>query len=201
MIKEMEMSVREKIKIVIQMNKIALAKLLIPLGIAGATVLFLWLFFPADFGKYVAVFGIYSFLPLIGTLSVIPTGLGLGIPPVALITFIVYTDAVLSLFLVWNFDYAKKIPGIGELVERVGESGEKALTRYKWAKRFGFIGVVALVIFPLQWTGAGVGSIVGRLIGMPSLMTWLAVVTGTFIRSVILIYASWLFAFIVNLFL
>jgi uncharacterized membrane protein len=46
--------------------------------------------------------------------------------------------------------------------------------------------LVAFVIFPLQWTGAGVGSIVGRLIGMPSLMTWLAVIIGTFIRSTIL---------------
>ena len=183
MIKEMEMTVREKIKMVIKMNKIALAKLLLPFGIAGASVLFLWLFFPENFGKYVTVFGVYSFLPLIGTLSVVPTGLGLGIHPVPLISFIIFTDAVLSLFLVWNFDYAKKVPGIGELVERVEESGEKALTKYKWAKRFGFIGLVALVIFPLQWTGAGVGSIVGRLIGMPSLMTWLAVIIGTFIRS------------------
>jgi len=183
MIKEMEMTVREKIKMVIKMNKIALAKLLLPFGIAGASVLFLWLFLPENFGKYVTVFGVYSFLPLIGTLSVVPTGLGLGIHPVPLISFIIFTDAVLSLFLVWNFDYAKKVPGIGELVERVEESGEKALTKYKWAKRFGFIGLVALVIFPLQWTGAGVGSIVGRLIGMPSLMTWLAVIIGTFIRS------------------
>jgi len=33
------------------------------------------------------------------------------------------------------------------------------------------------------------------------LMTWLAVIIGTCVRSVILVYASWLFAFIANLFL
>ncbi|MBN1762092.1 MAG: small multi-drug export protein [Methanomicrobia archaeon] len=183
MIKEMEMDVRKKVKFVISMNKIALAKLLIPFAIAGATVLFLWFFFPEDFGKYVTVFSVYSFVPLIGTLSVVPTGLRIGIPPIPLIAFIIFTDAVLALFLVWNFDYAKKVPGLGKLVERVGEQGEEALQKYKWAKRFGFIGVVLLVIFPLQWTGAGVGSIVGRLIGMQPLMTWLAVIIGTFIRS------------------
>ena len=183
MIKEMEMDVREKVKFVISMNKIALAKLLIPFALAGATVAFLWLFLPEDFGKYATVFGIYSFVPLIGTLSVVPTGLRIGIPPVPLITFIILTDAILALFLVWNFDYAKKIPGLGKLVQRVGEQGEQALQKYKWAKRFGFIGVILLVIFPLQWTGAGVGSIVGRLIGMTPLMTWLAVIIGTFIRS------------------
>jgi uncharacterized membrane protein len=87
------------------------------------------------------------------------------------------------MFLVWNFDYAKKIPCLGKLVERAEESGEKAIRKYKWAKRFGFIGLVLLVMFPLQWTGSAVGSIVGRLIGMPPLMTWLAVIVGTSIRS------------------
>lgn len=183
MIKEIQTHLKEKVNAMMQTNMIALVKLLLPFGIAGAVVAFLWLFLPEDFGKYVTVFGVYSFMPLIGTITVVPTGLGLGIPPIPLIAFIIFTDAILALFLVWNFDYAKKIPGFGKLVERVGESGEKALQKYKWAKRFGFIGVVLLVIFPLQWTGAGVGSIVGRLIGMPSLLTWVAVIIGTFIRS------------------
>jgi uncharacterized membrane protein len=197
MIKEMEMSVKEQVKIVIRMNKIALAKLITPFAIASALVIFLYLADQQMFGKYVTVFGIYSFVPIIGTLSVVPTGLELGIPPVSLISFIIFTDAVLALFLVWNFDYAKKIPGLGELVERVERSGEEAIRKYKWAKRFGFIGLVILVIFPLQWTGAGVGSIVGRLIGMAPLMTWLAVVIGTFIRSTI---ATLIYLGVVSLF-
>lgn len=183
MIKDIEMNVRGGIREVMVMNKIKLAKFLIPWALGGATGLSLWLVFPDDFGNYMTVFSVYSFVPLIGTLSVVPTGLRLGIPPVPLIAFIIVTDAILALFLVWNFDYAKKIPGLGKLVERVNDRGELALQKHKWASRLGFIGVVLLVIFPLQWTGAGVGSIVGRLIGMQSLMTLLAVVIGTFIRS------------------
>ncbi len=184
MIKEMQMNVKEKADQVRLMNKVAFAKFLIPWGIAAATVVFFWLFTePATMGKYAAVFSIYSFVPLFGTITAVPKGLDLGIEPIPLIAFIIFTDAVLAMFLVWNFDYAKKIPGLGKLVERVGEQGEQALEKYKWAKRLGFIGVVLMVIFPLQWTGAGVGSIVGRLIGMPSLMTWFAVIIGTFIRS------------------
>jgi uncharacterized membrane protein len=183
MIKEIEMNVRGGIREVVVMNKIKLAKFLIPWALGVATGLFLWLVVPDEFGKYMTVFSVYSFVPLLGTISVIPTGLRLGIPPVPLISFIIWTDAILALFLVWNFDYAKKIPGLGKLVERVNDTGERALQKHKWASRLGFIGVVLLVIFPLQWTGAGVGSIVGRLIGMPSLMTFLAVIIGTFIRS------------------
>ncbi len=185
MIKEMEMNVKEKMEMVMQMKKIALAKLIIPFCIAGVMVIFFWFAGQEIYTKYATVFSIYSFVPFGGTVAAIPAGLRLGIPPIGLISFIIFTDAVLSLFLVWNFDYAKKIPGIGEIVERAEEKGEKAIRRYKWAKRFGFIGLVLLVMFPLQWTGSAVGSIVGRLIGMPPLMTWLAVIVGTSIRSIL----------------
>lgn len=196
MIKEMEINAKEKMEMVMQMKKIALAKLLIPFCIAGATLIFFWFFIePAESAKYAAVFLTYSLMPIGGAVAAIPAGLTLS--PEAFISFVVFTDALLSLFLVWNFDYAKKIPGIGKLVESAEEGGEKAIRKYKWAKRFGFIGLVILVMFPL-WAGGAVGSIVGRLIGMPPLMTWLAVVIGTFIRSTLLIYFGWLVAFLVK---
>ena len=179
----MEINAKEKMEMVMQMKKIALAKLVIPFCIAGAMVIFFWFAGHDIYTKYATVFSIYSFMPLGGAVAAIPAGLKLGIPPVGLISFIIFTDAVLALFLVWNFDYAKKIPGLGKLVERAEENGEKAIRKYKWAKRFGFVGLVVLVMFPLQWTGSAVGSMVGRLIGMTPLMTWLAVIVGTFIRS------------------
>lgn len=179
----MEINAKEKMEMVMQMKKIALAKLVIPFCIAGAMVIFFWFAGPDIYTQYATVFSIYSFMPLGGAVAAIPAGLALGIPPVGLISFIIFTDADLSLFLVWNFDHAKKIPGLGKLVERAEENGEKAIRKYKWAKRFGFIGLVVLVMFPLQWTGSAVGSMVGRLIGMTPLMTWLAVIVGTFIRS------------------
>ncbi len=179
----MEINAKEKMEMVMQMKKIALAKLVIPFCIAGAMVIFFWFTGQEVYTKYATVFSIYSFMPLGGAVAAIPAGLKLGIPPVGLISFIIFTDAVLALFLVWNFDYAKKIPGLGKLVEKAEENGEKAIGKYKWAKRFGFIGLVVLVTFPLQWTGSAVGSMVGRLIGMTPLMTWLAVIVGTSIRS------------------
>lgn len=192
MIKEMEMDVREKANRVRLMNKIALMKLLLPFGIAGATILFFKLFVdPGMYHKYASVFLAYS-SPIGGPLIAIPAGLAL--PPVNFISFVVYTDAVLAMFLVWNFDYAKKIPGLGKLVERAERRGEETIRKYKWAKRLGVIGVTILVMFPFV-AGSAVGSVVGRLIGLPALMTWLAVIIGTFIRSTVLIYSGWLIAF------
>ena len=182
----MKKKVKERVERVRAMERLAIAKLIIPfcLGIAAAVILILA---GQDvYTRYATVFSIYSFMPLWGAIAAIPVGLEREIHPADLIAFIVFTDAVLSLFLVWNFDHAKKIPLIGKIVQRVEESGNKALRRYRWAKRFGFVGLVLLVMFPLQWTGSAVGSIVGRLIGMPPLMTWLGVVLGTFIRTTLL---------------
>lgn len=168
----------------------AVVKFLIPFCLAGFAVLFFSFTERDIYTKYAMIFSIYNFMPLFGTETAIPAGLTLGISPIALVSFILFTDAVYSLFLVWNFDYAKKIPGIGKLVERGEESGEKAIRKYKWAKRFGFLGLVFLVMIPLQWTGAAVGSIVGRIIGMTSWLTWLAVVIGSSLRSTLITLIS-----------
>ncbi|MFZ2070672.1 MAG: small multi-drug export protein [Halobacteriota archaeon] len=185
MIKEMELNMREKVEVIRRMELIAIAKLIIPFCLLGAAMLFLWFAGPEVYTKYAAVFSVYSFMPIGGAVAVIPTGLGLGIPPANLIIFTLFTDALLALFLVWNFDYTKKVPFFGKLVEMTEVNGEKAIKKYKWAKRFGFIGLVLFVVFPLQYTGSAVGAIIGRLIGMTASMTWLAVVTGSLLRLLI----------------
>lgn len=191
----MEVKVRERVKAIIQMRKVALAKLIIPFILVIALILYFVLFVePEESAKYATIFGIYAFMPLFGLETAIPTGLSLGIPPAALISFILYTDATISFFLVWNFDYAKKIPGIGKVVEKTEEAGEEALRKYKWIKKIGFIGLTLFVIIPFQYTGSVAGSIVGRLIGMPPLMTWLAIIIGCFSRSTL-----WTFLAIVGI--
>ena len=185
MIKEIGTSVQGKVDVIRQMKMIAIAKFVIPFCLAGVVVLFFWFAGSEAYTKYATVFGIYSFMPLFGLETAIPTGLSLGIHPAALISFLFFTDAVISMFLVWNLDYTKKIPYIGKLVERTEENGEKAIKKYKWAKRFGFVGLTIFVIIPFQYTGSVAGSIVGRIIGMTPLMTWLAVVIGCSTRSTI----------------
>ena len=177
------MELKKPIEIIKDERLIALAKFIIPFCLAGAAVLFFWLEGPEIYTKYATVFGIYSFMPLLGLETAIPAGLGLGISPASLISFLLFIDAVFSLFLVWNLDYAKKIPGIGKLVERMEKGGERAIRKYKWAKRFEFIGLVIFVIIPFQYTGSAMGSIAGRLLGMTPLMTWLAVIIGCLSRS------------------
>ena len=187
----MELNVKANVYRVLQMNKLAIAKFVIPFCLAGAAGVLFWLFTePEVYATYAAVLTTYFFMPLFGTEAAIFAGLhpNFGIPlfPAALIAFMVFVDATLSLFLVWNLDYAKKIPYLGKLVEWTEAKGEKALRKYKWAERLGFIGLTAFVMIPFQYTGAAVGSIAGRILGMTSLMTWLAVVLGSFFRSTLI---------------
>jgi uncharacterized membrane protein len=166
-------------------DKIALAKLLLPFCLFSAAWLILFLMGPEIFTKFVTVWGIYTFSPAANALIVIPAGLGLGIHPVALLTFLVVDDAVFSLFFIWNFDYAQKLPAIGKYVEKAMRGGEEKLKKYKWLEGLGFIGLFAFVMFPLLPSGAIWGSILGRLMGMKSLMTFFAVVFGSFTRFAI----------------
>lgn len=187
----MELNVKANVGRVLQMNKLAIAKFVIPFCLAGAAGVFFWLFTePEVYAKYAAMLTTYFFMPLFGTEAAIFAGLhpnfGIPISPAAIIAFMVFVDGTLALFLVWNLDYAKKIPYLGKLVEWTEAKGEKALRKYKWAERLGFIGLTVFVMIPFQYTGAAVGSIVGRILGMTSLMTWLAVVLGSFLRSTII---------------
>ncbi|MBA5942717.1 MAG: small multi-drug export protein [Methanophagales archaeon] len=197
MIVEVEKEVRRSVIELMQMKKIALAKLFIPLGIAAAAILFFAFFVdPKMKGKFLTVLLAYM-TPLGGPLIAAPLGIAL-LTPVVYIAFIVFTDALFALFLVWNFDYTKKLPVIGKFVERLGEKGEETLEKHKWTKRLGFIGVVFLIMYPIA-AGAGIGSVVGRLIGLSPLLTWIAVVLGTFLQATILVYSGLLIAFLIQL--
>ena len=162
----------------------ALAKLIIPFLIAlSSVILFCTLADQATCTRYATVFGIYSFIPVGGPIAAVQVGLTLGISAVDLILFIVFTEVIQALFVVWNFDYTKEVPGIGTMVKRTVEKGEKMIERYKWVMKLEFLGLILLVTTPLQGTGAVAGSVIGRLMGMTPLRTWLAVTLGITFRT------------------
>ena len=63
------------------------------------------------------------FVPPMGKESVIPIGIAQGIPWTILAISIAFVDIVVCLFLIWNFDLAKKLPFIGSGIKRVQLKG------------------------------------------------------------------------------
>ncbi|MCA1812731.1 MAG: small multi-drug export protein, partial [Halobacteriales archaeon] len=98
-------------------------------------------------------------------------------------TFIVLIDLCTVLFLVWNFDYALKVPFFGRMLAWIERRGHNAVERYKWIRRLAFFGLTFYALLPLEGTGAIGGSVVGRAIGLSPFRTFLAVVLGSIIRT------------------
>jgi uncharacterized membrane protein len=135
-------------------------------------------------------FGLVSayFFPPLGKESVIPIGIGLGFHPLIMALTIAFVDIIVALFLVWNFDFAKKIPFVGGFIDKIEKIGENSSNKYGWIKPLRFIGIVLFVMVPFQGSGGLVGSIVGRLIGMNPKNTFFAITTGAIIGCCLIAY-------------
>lgn len=157
---------------------IELSKLIIPcilgLGVVGAVGFLLG---TAMRIKYWPLVFMYFFPPL-GKETVIPLGIASGIHPILMASSIAFVDIIVALFLVWNYDLAKRIPLIGSFMIKVEEKGHGIEDKYAWIRPLRFIGIVLFVMIPFQGSGGFVGSIVGRLIGMRPWTTFIAISTG-----------------------
>ncbi len=137
--------------------------------------------------KYWPLITAYFFPPL-GKESVIPAGIALGFHPLVIATSIAFVDIVIALFLLWNYDLAKKIPLVGIFMEKVEKIGKSSSDKYGWIKPLRFIGIVLFVIIPFQGSGGLVGSIVGRLIGMKPINTFYAITIGAISGTILIAY-------------
>jgi len=130
------------------------------------------------------------FFPPLGKESVIPTGVGLGINPLVMALSIAFVDIIVALFILWNYNLAKKIPLIGKFMVKIEDIGKSSSDKYSWIKPLRFIGIVLFVIVPFQGSGGLVGSILGRLFGMKPWNTFFAITIGAIIGTMIIAYFS-----------
>ena len=127
------------------------------------------------------------FFPPLGKESIIPTGvLVFGINPLIMALSVAFVDILVALFLVWNYDLAKKIPFVGKFIVKIETKGKNIEQKYGWVKPLRFIGIVLFVMIPFQGSGGLVGSIVGRLIGMKPWNTFFAISIGAVIGCLLI---------------
>ncbi|MCD6461151.1 MAG: small multi-drug export protein [Thermoplasmata archaeon] len=166
----------------------ALALFFIPFGMAALFILILYALLPEEvFWRVGGGMAAYFFPPL-GKESVIPilvyslkTG-GYGYGPLEVMGLaggvVAFTDIVVALFLMWNFDLALKIPLIGPQIKKMEVKGGNYLRKKPWIRRMAFIGVVLFVMFPFQGSGGVGATILGRLIGMKKERVFYAITLG-----------------------
>jgi uncharacterized membrane protein len=184
-------------------TSIKLVKFFLPFAIAGLVILILnFVVNNESSGKLFFLMFAYFFPPL-GKESVIPIGVSGGdltipiinehivvypINPLTMALTIAFVDIIVALFLLWNYDLAKKIPLVGNFMIKVEKIGKSSSDKYGWIKPLRFIGIVLFVMVPFQGSGGLVGSIVGRLIGMKPFNTFLAISTGAIVGCILIAY-------------
>ncbi len=162
--------------------------------IIGFGVYGLWWIFSDELSKMWPLLIAYFFPPF-GKETIIPLGIGildkgltvpflniyvepLNINPISMVLSVAFIDIIVALFLVWNYDLAKKIPLIGKFIIKIEDKGNYVEEKYGWIKPLRFIGIILFVMIPFQGSGGLVAFIVGRLIGMKPWNTFFAISIG-----------------------
>jgi len=182
---------------------LTLIKIILPFIIAALVIFGLYLFVDKNSsGKLLLLMFAYFFPPL-GKESIIPIGISGGeltipilnqhivvpaIDPIVMALTIAFVDIIIALFLLWNYDLAKKIPLVGKFMIKVEDIGKSSSDKYAWIKPLRFIGIVLFVMVPFQGSGGLVGSILGRLIGMKPLNTFFAIIIGAVVGCLLIAY-------------
>jgi len=161
-----------------------LIPIVLGIGVIGTIGLLLQ---PNLTGIYWSLISAYFFPPL-GKESVIPAGIVAGINPLIMAVSVAFVDIIVALFLVWNYDFAKKIPLIGPFMNKVERIGDNSSHKYSWITTLRFVGIVLFVMVPFQGSGGLVGTIVGRFMGMKPWNTFLAITTGSLIGCTLIAY-------------
>jgi hypothetical protein len=180
-----------------------LIKFFLPFLIAALGLLIIWFLVEEESATKLLILMTIYFIPPLGKESIIPIGVAGGeitipfvnttmhvpaINPLIMALSIAFVDIVVALFLVWNYDLAKKIPLLGRFMIKVETIGKTSSVKYRWIKPLRFIGIVLFVMVPFQGSGGLVGSIIGRLIGMKPWNTFFAITIGAISGCLLIAY-------------
>ena len=134
-------------------------------------------------GKRAAVFlgsmqvgsfvGLGKFVILAGLSGRAPLGVW------ALAGVVVYGDVGTTLVMMGNMTLLYRMPFVGSRLAAAHEAGWYVLRVHRWMRRMAWLGVVVFVAAPFQGTGAVVGTILGRLLGLSRLATLSAMACGS----------------------
>ena len=132
--------------------------------------------FPVMIGLMVAYL-----LPPAGKETVIPLGIALGIPWWYMALSIAMIDVETGLFMALNFDIAYRIPVLGPRLSDLTKKTKQVLGDHRWIASLWFFAIVLMVMVPVLGSGGVRGSIAGKLIGLNTLLVFLAILAGALI--------------------
>ncbi len=135
---------------------------------------------PPDFFAMIGLMTAYL-LPPAGKETVIPVGIALGIPWWYMALSIAMIDIETGLFMALNFDLAYSLPLLGPVLSGLTKKTQQVLGDHRWIAGLWFFAIVLMVMVPVLGSGGVRGSIAGKLLGMNTLLVFLAITAGALI--------------------
>ena len=123
------------------------------------------------------------FIPPSGKESLIPIGIGLGIPWWLMALTLTLLDVITSLFMIMNFALMIRVPRLGPWIEKTTAMGREFMEERPWMARWRIPGVAFFVMLPLQGTGGVGATVVGLMAGLTPGEILIAVAIGAAIES------------------
>ncbi|MBN1390304.1 MAG: small multi-drug export protein [Candidatus Thermoplasmatota archaeon] len=128
---------------------------------------------------------VFYTLPPAGKETIIPKAVAGGVPAWIAGPSTMIVDSCVSLFLIWNYDWVKKVPVLGPALEKAEVKGRKKVEKARWFRRAAFLFTTFAVFVPLSGSGGFGGTIFGRILGMRPYTVLLAVFLGSLLGSTI----------------
>ncbi len=126
---------------------------------------------------------IFYTVPPLGKETIIPTRIKQGVPPYFIGFATTMIDLCFCTFLIWNYDWVKKLPVFGPALSRTEEKGRRKAKNSRWFKRTTFTITTLFVLVPFNGSGGVGGTVLGRIVGMKPYRILLAVFIGSVIGS------------------
>jgi len=111
---------------------------------------------------------------------------------------VVYIDVATAVGVLGGMPQLYRIPGFGRRLEAARDSSARLLQKNPWMHRLAFATLAGFVAVPLNGTGALVGALLGRLMGLSRKAIVMATACGSLTASVALALASNLWAERIN---
>ena len=92
---------------------------------------------------------------------------------------VLWIDACVAVVLTYHGGIVYGVPWIGKRLKRAAGDAEFVLARHAWMKRFTFAGLVAFNTVPHVLSGSVFGSILGRVLGLSTRATLVALLCGS----------------------
>ena len=108
----------------------------------------------------------------------------------ALAAMVVYGDAATALLIMANMQPIYRLPVFGPRLARAREVGFQVLKTHKWMRRAAELGLIVFVALPFQGSGAVLGVVLGRILGLSRTAIFVCTVVGSAIGSALLAAAG-----------